>query len=162
MAPALVPVTPITSIVASSSRRSSTPHVKAPCDPPPCKAKATLRRSGAAARSASALDDAAAKPNANGDPSTDNAIRREIIPVVILPIMSASKTNGHFARQCSRGASLGKTVCRASLIMWLSHFIYVKDEATRAQTRDSKRRLNHVCSKHTVNLWRYYRLQDQW
>jgi hypothetical protein len=53
--------------------------------------KATLRRSGAAARSASALDAAAAKPNANGDPSTDNAIRREIIPDVILPIMSASK-----------------------------------------------------------------------
>jgi hypothetical protein len=35
------------------------------------------------------LDDAAAKPNANGDPSTDNAIRREIIADVNLPIMSA-------------------------------------------------------------------------
>src|SRR5215470_617611 len=44
MAPALVPITPMMSIVASSSRRSSTPHVKAPCDPPPCKAKAILRR----------------------------------------------------------------------------------------------------------------------
>jgi hypothetical protein len=42
MAPALVPVTPMMSIVASSSRRSSTPQVKAPCDPPPCNAKATF------------------------------------------------------------------------------------------------------------------------
>jgi hypothetical protein len=57
MAPALVPVTPVISIVSSSSRRSSTPHVKAPCDPPPCNAKATLRRPGAAACCASAFDD---------------------------------------------------------------------------------------------------------
>src|SRR5262249_26615494 len=69
MAPALVPVTPMISIVASSSRRSSTPHVKAPCDPPPCNAKATLRRPGAAPYCASAFDDA-------------------------LPIMSASKVTG--------------------------------------------------------------------
>ena len=25
----------------------------------------------------------------------------------------------------------------------------------------AKRRLSHVCSKHSVNLWRYHRLQDQ-
>src|SRR6516164_5594087 len=31
------------SIVSSSSTRSSTPHVKAPCEPPPCKANTTLR-----------------------------------------------------------------------------------------------------------------------
>ena len=47
MAPALVPVTPMISIVVSSSIRSSTPHAKAPCEPPPCKAKAILRRPGA-------------------------------------------------------------------------------------------------------------------
>ena len=93
MAPALVPVTPTMAILVSSRRRSSTPHVKAPCDPPPCKAKATLRRPGAApAVWASAFDGvrtvgAATKPNA---PSRDNAHRREIISDVILPIMSAS------------------------------------------------------------------------
>ena len=46
MTPALVPVTPMMSLVASSNRRSSTPHVKAPCDPPPCNARASLRRGG--------------------------------------------------------------------------------------------------------------------
>src|SRR5215472_13771786 len=62
MAPALVPVTPMISIVSSSSSRSSTPHVKAPCDPPPCNAKATLRRCwrfSISALSAFSTDDAA-------------------------------------------------------------------------------------------------------
>src|SRR5204862_7472777 len=41
-APALVPLIQPTSIVSSSSRRSSTPQVKAPCAPPPSSAR--LRR----------------------------------------------------------------------------------------------------------------------
>jgi hypothetical protein len=68
--------------------------VKAPCDPPPCKAKATLRRSGTAfAARTPAFDGlsaggAANKPNAL---SMDNAYRREITSEVILPIISASE-----------------------------------------------------------------------
>jgi hypothetical protein len=103
-----------------------------------------LRRPGAAARSASALDDAAAKPNANGDPSTDNAIRREIIADVTLPIMSASKLTlflethmrAEYMQSAASWASCSapgsvvsrQTVCRASLIMWLTDFIYMQDE----------------------------------
>src|SRR5882672_6925197 len=41
-APALVPLIQPTLIVSSSSRRSSTPQVKAPCAPPPSSAR--LRR----------------------------------------------------------------------------------------------------------------------
>ncbi|MCY1536258.1 hypothetical protein D9M68_717060 [compost metagenome] len=39
MAPALVPLMPAISSVSSSSRRSSTPQVKAPWEPPPCRAR---------------------------------------------------------------------------------------------------------------------------
>src|SRR5262245_35671578 len=45
IAPAEVPEIPSMRSHGSSSRRSSTPHVKAPCAPPPCSAKST--RSGA-------------------------------------------------------------------------------------------------------------------
>src|SRR6188768_3999372 len=41
MAPAEVPEIPSIRSQGSSSRRSSTPQVKAPCAPPPCKAKST-------------------------------------------------------------------------------------------------------------------------
>src|SRR5258708_39689671 len=43
MAPALVALTPSILIRSSSSRRSSTPQVKAPCAPPPCSARLTVR-----------------------------------------------------------------------------------------------------------------------
>ena len=39
MAPALVPLIPSIITLPSSSSVSSTPQVKAPCDPPPCKAR---------------------------------------------------------------------------------------------------------------------------
>jgi hypothetical protein len=39
IAPALVALTPSISMRSSSSRRSRTPQVKAPCAPPPCKAR---------------------------------------------------------------------------------------------------------------------------
>src|SRR6516165_4926894 len=42
MAPALVAQIPSNEIRSSSSRRSRTPHVKAPCAPPPCKARLTV------------------------------------------------------------------------------------------------------------------------
>src|SRR5580693_5043500 len=38
MPPALVPEMPAISNRPSANRASSTPHVKAPCDPPPCSA----------------------------------------------------------------------------------------------------------------------------
>src|SRR5271166_4340351 len=41
IAPADVPEMPSISSQGSSSRRSSTPQVNAPCDPPPCKARST-------------------------------------------------------------------------------------------------------------------------
>jgi hypothetical protein len=47
-APALVPLEPLMaarrrrSSATSCSRRSRTPQVNAPCDPPPCKARATV------------------------------------------------------------------------------------------------------------------------
>ena len=43
IAPADVPEMPSIFSHGSSSRRSSTPQVKAPCDPPPCKARSTIR-----------------------------------------------------------------------------------------------------------------------
>src|SRR5215204_4171833 len=43
MAPALVALMPSNSIVSSSSRRSSTPQVKAPCAPPPWRARLMVR-----------------------------------------------------------------------------------------------------------------------
>src|SRR5262249_6159374 len=42
-APALVPLSQPSSIVSSSSSRSSTPQVKAPCAPPPSSAKLSRR-----------------------------------------------------------------------------------------------------------------------
>src|SRR6185437_6021535 len=45
IAPALVPLMPSMRSWPSSSRRSSTPQVKAPCAPPPCSARLTVRRS---------------------------------------------------------------------------------------------------------------------
>ena len=94
MAPALVPVTPMMSIVASSSSRSSTPQVNAPCDPPPCNAKATLGRPGTAAAVCTSVSDdlstvgAATMPSATGNPSS--APRREIFSDLNLPIMSSA------------------------------------------------------------------------
>src|ERR1700752_976219 len=44
MAPAEVPEMPSKRSQFSSSKRSSTPQVKAPCAPPPCKARATRGR----------------------------------------------------------------------------------------------------------------------
>src|SRR5262245_43038996 len=41
MAPADVPDMPSMRSQGSSRRRSSTPHVKAPCEPPPCRARST-------------------------------------------------------------------------------------------------------------------------
>jgi double-stranded uracil-DNA glycosylase len=63
----------------------------------------------------------------------------------------------------SRGNAVRGAVCCASLIMWLNLSIRRMKSSmpTRAQTGDCKRRLNHVCSKHTVNLRGYHRLQDQ-
>src|SRR4051812_34172561 len=43
MAPALVALMPSNAIVSSSSRRSSTPQVKAPCAPPPWRARLMVR-----------------------------------------------------------------------------------------------------------------------
>src|SRR3954454_8867762 len=43
MAPALVALMPSNSIVSSSRRRSSTPQVKAPCAPPPWRARLMVR-----------------------------------------------------------------------------------------------------------------------
>src|SRR5262249_49772030 len=45
IAPALVPLMPTISKSGSCSSRSSTPHVNAPCEPPPCRATA-MRRFG--------------------------------------------------------------------------------------------------------------------
>src|SRR5476649_1417104 len=45
MAPALVPLSASISRRPSSTRASRTPQVKAPCDPPPCKARLILLRS---------------------------------------------------------------------------------------------------------------------
>ena len=39
MAPALLPLRPSNSMPVSSSSASSTPQVKAPCEPPPCRAR---------------------------------------------------------------------------------------------------------------------------
>src|SRR5580704_16811203 len=53
MAPADVPEIPSIRSQGSSNRRSSTPHVNAPCEPPPCSARSTRMgsRSNVIARS---------------------------------------------------------------------------------------------------------------
>src|SRR5262249_4393442 len=116
----------------------------------------------------------------------DNAIRREIIPDVILPIMSVSNPTailgstyadgiyairrimGQLFRRLGpspRGNAAGSTVCRASLTMLLTDLTpsegrhVLSQRGTKQGT--AKGRLSHVCSKHTVNLWGYHRLQDQ-
>ena len=43
IAPALVPLIPAISKLGSANRRSSTPQVNAPCEPPPCSASAMRR-----------------------------------------------------------------------------------------------------------------------
>ena len=69
--------------------------------PPPCKAKATMRRPGAAVAVCALPSDgigtigAAARPNATGSPSSENAPRRENIFDLIFSIMSASKCSSN-------------------------------------------------------------------
>ncbi len=59
IAPALAPVSPSNSRPPASSKASSTPHVNAPCEPPPCNARLTVgaadRRFDASARADRAI-----------------------------------------------------------------------------------------------------------
>src|SRR5690606_1691075 len=65
IAPALAPLMPAISRRSSSSSRSSTPQVKAPCAPPPCRARSTCLR-GRADRRAVLMDNVAGQSDHSG------------------------------------------------------------------------------------------------